>query len=347
MIAIDQLEVVRRGFTLGPLDLTVESGEYFVLLGPSGSGKTTLLEWIAGFVVSDRGTLRLGDQNATHLPPQQRALGVVYQDSALFPNMSVRENLSFALRMRGESEETCKRSVEQTAERLHISHRLDAPIHAISGGEKRRVALGRALVADRKILLLDEPLTGLDPALRREMRLELRAIQRELGLTIFHITHLMGEARMLADRLGVILGGKLLQSGSYEALTSEPAGEQVASALAVENFIAGEVCEGVLICENTGTALPPPANAGGKVRGRVSKLAVSLSSLGNKSVPGLYQGTEPGNDGAPAALVRVGQSGAHPGILLHASIPGEMQINALRYGDTVHLDFSNAEWHLY
>lgn len=347
MIAIDQLEVIRRGFSLGPLDLTVGSGEYFVLLGPSGSGKTTLLEWIAGFVSSDRGTLQLGEQNATHLPPQQRALGVVYQDSALFPNMSVRENLGFALRMRGESEAACKRSVEQTAERLHISHRLDAPIHAISGGEKRRVALGRALVAERKILLLDEPLTGLDPALRREMRLELRAIQRELGLTIFHITHLMGEARMLADRLGVILGGKLLQSGSYEQLTNEPADERVASALAVENFVAGTVREGALICNSTGAALPAPVNAGDQVRGRVSELRLALSSQGSKSIEGLYQGTEPGNDGALAALVRVGQSATHPGILLHASIPGDVRVDPLQYGDSVFLDFANANWHLY
>lgn len=347
MIEIERLEISRKGFALGPLDLEVAAGEYFVLLGPSGSGKTTLLEWIAGFVGSRSGALQLEGRDATTLAPQERALGVVYQDSALFPNMSVRENLGFALKMRRAQPAEIRHAVEQTAERLHITHRLDAPIHAISGGEKRRVALGRALVADRKVLLLDEPLTGLDPALRREMRLELRAIQRELGLTIFHITHLLGEARMLADRLGVILDGKILQTGSYAALATEPVDERVASALAVENFVRGTLNEGILTCALTGYRLPGPESGGGTIRARVSNLGLGTSSRGNKTIRALYQGSEPGNDGRPIALVRAGQGEHHPGLLFHARFDEGLTPAELRYGDEVNLDFADADWHVY
>ncbi len=233
MLRVENLEISVPGFQLGPLTFEVSPGEYFVLLGPSGSGKTMLMEWMAGFHRATRGQLYVGAVESSLLPPQERGLAIVYQDAALFPHMSVRENLAYPLRVRHWRADEIESRVNELAELLQITHRLDAAPARLSGGEARRVGLGRALAAGQKTLLLDEPLTGLEPGLRRELRQEIAQLHRELGLTIFHITHDLDEARSLADRVGLLVNGRLAQVGSLANLCESPASDVVAS------FVAG------------------------------------------------------------------------------------------------------------
>jgi ABC-type sugar transport system ATPase subunit len=232
MLDVQDLEIIVAGFDLGPLTFTVSDGEYFVLLGPSGSGKTMLMEWMAGFHGATRGTLRVGNVESSALPPQERGLAIVYQDAALFPHMSVRDNLSYPLRVRHWEAERIANRVDELAALLQINHRLDARPARLSGGEARRVGLGRALAAGQKTLLLDEPLTGLEPGLRRELRHEIAQLHRELGLTVFHITHDLDEARALADRVGLLVQGRLAQVGTLADLSERPASDVVARFMA-------------------------------------------------------------------------------------------------------------------
>lgn len=228
MLSVEGLEIIVPGFHLGPLTFKVSAGEYFVLLGPSGSGKTMLMEWMAGFHPATRGKLYVGDIESSELSPQERGLAIVYQDAALFPHMSVRENLAYPLRVRHWHADRIASRVDELAALLQIAHRLDARPARLSGGEARRVGLGRALAAGQKTLLLDEPLTGLEPGLRRELRKEISQLHRELGLTVFHITHDLDEARALADRVGLLVNGRLAQVGTLADLFERPASDAVA-----------------------------------------------------------------------------------------------------------------------
>lgn len=327
MIALEQLAATREGFALGPLDLRIETGEYFVLLGPSGSGKTTLLETLAGFVPAGSGNITIEGRAATRLPPHERALGIVYQDSSLFPHLSVRGNLEYPCRVRGVDARETQRRVSEAAARLRIEELLDEPASRISGGETRRVALGRALAAGCRVLLLDEPLGALDPPLRRELRLQLAALQRELSLTILHITHELEEARALAGRIGVIDRGKLLQCGTLEDLGRAPANVQVARSLGLENFVSGPVQCGGLLCE--GAALPAPPGAADHARAFVRGLR-----LGVHGTPGTFIGMEQTLAGRQA-LVRIG------GLTLHTDPPSG---DPPAWGAQVLVDFSGARW---
>lgn len=232
MLRVDELEIRVPGFQLGPLTFEVKAGEYFVLLGPSGSGKTMLMEWMAGFHRADQGRLHVGEVESSDLSPQQRGLAIVYQDAALFPHMSVRDNLSYPLRVRHWKVDRIADRVDALATLLQIGHRLDTLPARLSGGEARRVGLGRALAAGQKTLLLDEPLTGLEPGLRRELRTEIAHLHRELGLTVFHITHDLDEARALASRVGLLVKGRLVQVGTLEDLSERPASDTVARFMA-------------------------------------------------------------------------------------------------------------------
>ena len=210
------------------VSLEIADGEFFSMLGPSGCGKTTTLRVIAGFATLDAGDVILGGVNATHAPPHRRDVNTVFQQYALFPHMSVRENLAYPLRVRHWHADRIASRVDELAALLQIGHRLDARPARLSGGEARRVGLGRALAAGQKTLLLDEPLTGLEPGLRRELRKEISQLHRELGLTVFHITHDLDEAHALADRVGLLVNGRLAQVGTLADLFERPASDAVA-----------------------------------------------------------------------------------------------------------------------
>ncbi|RUZ73320.1 ABC transporter ATP-binding protein [Mesorhizobium sp. M7A.F.Ca.US.006.01.1.1] len=215
------------------LDLHISDGEFVVLLGPTGAGKTTTLRLIAGLERPDSGTIEIGGHNATTLSPAERDTAFVFQQYSLYPHLSVFDNLAFPLRSpaRKMPEDQIRRRVEEVAKMVRIHHKLANRSTKLSGGEMQRVAIGRALVRKPSIYLMDEPLSSLDAKLRADLRLELKRIQTELGATMLYVTHDQIEAMTMADRIGILTDGVLVQIGSPRTIYSEPANLHVAARL--------------------------------------------------------------------------------------------------------------------
>ncbi|MFA6157746.1 ABC transporter ATP-binding protein [Mesorhizobium sp.] len=215
------------------LDLHISDGEFVVLLGPTGAGKTTTLRLIAGLERQDAGTIEIGGHNATTLSPAERDTAFVFQQYSLYPHLSVFDNLAFPLRSpaRRMPEDQIRRRVEEVAKMVRIHHKLSNRSTKLSGGEMQRVAIGRALVRKPSIYLMDEPLSSLDAKLRADLRLELKRIQTELGATMLYVTHDQIEAMTMADRIGILADGVLVQIGSPRTIYSEPANLHVAARL--------------------------------------------------------------------------------------------------------------------
>ena len=201
MIRFENISWSAGTFALSGVSFTVPQGSYAVLMGRSGSGKTSLLELLCGLRFPSSGAIWIGDREITNLTPGERGIGYVPQDGALFPTMTVRENIEFALRIRGESGPGSRAAVESLAERLGIAGVLDRKPQHLSGGERQRVALARALAAKPTVLVLDEPLSALDEELREDLARLLKEIQRDLKLTTLHVTHHRQEAAQLADHV--------------------------------------------------------------------------------------------------------------------------------------------------
>jgi multiple sugar transport system ATP-binding protein len=215
------------------LDLHIADGEFVVLLGPTGAGKTTTLRLIAGLERPDAGTIRIGGHDATTLSPAERDTAFVFQQYSLYPHLSVFDNLAFPLRSpaRKMPEDQIRRRVEEVAKMVRIHHKLANRSTKLSGGEMQRVAIGRALVRKPAIYLMDEPLSSLDAKLRADLRLELKRIQSELGATMLYVTHDQIEAMTMADRIGILADGVLVQIGTPRTIYSEPANLHVAARL--------------------------------------------------------------------------------------------------------------------
>ena len=230
------------------LSLAIADGELVVLLGPTGAGKTTTLRLIAGLERPDRGTVIIHGRVVTDEVPAQRDVAFVFQQYSLYPHLTVYDNLAFPLRSpaRRVGEDAVRRRVQQVAELLHIGHKLGNRATALSGGEMQRVAIGRALVRDPAVYLMDEPLSSLDAKLRAELRLELKRIQRELGTTILYVTHDQIEAMTMADRIGVMNDGVLVQLGTPREIYEKPNSAYVASRLGTPaiNLIPAELLGG-------------------------------------------------------------------------------------------------------
>jgi multiple sugar transport system ATP-binding protein len=215
------------------LSLSVADGEFVVLLGPTGAGKTTTLRLIAGLEQPNRGSVVIRGRNVTKEVPAERDVAFVFQQYSLYPHLTVYDNLAFPLRSpaRRMDEAFIRRRIQQVTELLHIEQKLDNRATALSGGEMQRVAIGRALVREPAVYLMDEPLSSLDAKLRSELRLELKRIQRELGTTILYVTHDQIEAMTMADRIGVMSEGVLIQLGSPREIYERPKSAYVASRL--------------------------------------------------------------------------------------------------------------------
>ncbi|MER7919629.1 MULTISPECIES: ABC transporter ATP-binding protein [unclassified Streptomyces] len=222
-----------------PLDLTVPQGSFFALLGASGCGKTTTLRMIAGLEEPTSGTVRLGDQDVTHLPPYKRPVNTVFQSYALFPHLDIFENVAFGLRRRGVK--SVKKQVEDMLDLVQLGEQARKKPHQLSGGQQQRVAVARALINHPKVLLLDEPLGALDLKLRRQMQLELKRIQTEVGITFIHVTHDQEEAMTMADTVAVMNGGRVEQLGAPTDLYENPRTTFVANFLGTSNLIEAEV----------------------------------------------------------------------------------------------------------
>jgi spermidine/putrescine ABC transporter ATP-binding subunit len=215
----------------------VRQGEFLTLLGPSGSGKTTLLMIVAGFVVPDRGRVMLDGQDLTRVPPYARGLGMVFQHYALFPHMSVFDNVAFALRMRRMPAADVRRAVGDALEMVHLEGLETRLPLQLSGGQQQRVSLARALVYRPRLLLMDEPLGALDKKLREMMQIELKHIQQQVGITVLSVTHDQEEALTLSDRVAVMNQGRLEQIGSADQLYEMPESRFVADFIGETNFI--------------------------------------------------------------------------------------------------------------
>lgn len=225
------------------LDLTIRHGEFMVLLGPSGCGKTTTLNMIAGLEEISDGTLRFDEKDVTWQPPHKREVAMVFQSYALYPNKTVRENISFPLALRRTPRAEIERAVEEVAEQLEIAHLLDRRPSQLSGGQRQRVALGRAIVRKPSVFLMDEPLSNLDAALRLSMRSLIKHLHQRLHATFVYVTHDQAEAMTLADRIAVMRGGLIQQLDTPEGIYGRPANTFVASFLGSPqiNLVEGEI----------------------------------------------------------------------------------------------------------
>ncbi len=264
MVHIENLDVTLGEFRLRDIDLDIAGREYFVVLGPTGAGKTVLIECIAGLIDPDRGRILLDGRDVTGLPPERRRVGYLPQDYALFPHLTVRENLGFGLMIQKRAGEIPVK-IERYAALLGIGHLLDRLPFKLSGGEKQRVALGRALAIDPNLMLLDEPLAALDVATRERIGDELRQIHDRTGITTLHICHNFDETIRLADRVALVHQGRLVQIGTPEQIMRQPRNLFAAEFVRVENVFAG---------------LAAPAAAGTRVRVGTCTLATDLSAEG-------------------------------------------------------------------
>ena len=233
-------------FALNKVSIDVKAGEFLTLLGPSGSGKTTLLMAIAGFNRPDSGRICFGREDVTVLPPHKRGVGMVFQNYALFPHMSVFENVAFPLKLRKIPADEKHQRVTEALQTVQLSDFAERGIDQLSGGQRQRVALARAFVFGPKILLMDEPLSALDKKLREEMQIELKQLHRQLGVTTVYVTHDQREALTMSDRIAIIDHGELAQIGTPREIYNAPANHFVASFIGESSFFS-------LIKNDTGT----------------------------------------------------------------------------------------------
>lgn len=276
------VESVTKTFgTLRALDgvsMDFPDGGFFALLGPSGSGKTTLLRTIAGFILAESGHIRIGGENVERMSVEKRDIGMMFQNYALFPNMTVSDNVGFGLRVRkvGATEE--KRRIDEALELVQLGHLGTRKPHELSGGQRQRVALARAFVTNPRVLLLDEPLSALDKALRVDMQIELKRIQREIGITTIFVTHDQDEALTLADKIGILKDGRMIQAGPPRAVYDAPASVFAAEFLGDANVLHGKR-EGDVLRLKDGSVIALPAHAltAQAFAVRPENLAVSLS----------------------------------------------------------------------
>ncbi|MEQ5138932.1 ABC transporter ATP-binding protein [Providencia alcalifaciens] len=235
------------------IQFTIEQGEFITLLGPSGCGKSTLLRCIAGLEQPDSGELYINRQNITQQPAQQRGVGMVFQSYALFPNMTVAENIAFGLKMRKMPPAERDKAVAEVIDMVELQGKESQYPHQLSGGQRQRVALARALVMKPQILLLDEPLSALDARIRKHLRQQIREIQRELKLTTIFVTHDQDEAMIMSDRIFLMNKGSIIQSDTAENIYTQPATEFVARFMGHYNLVEAEKANGMLGVNLQGT----------------------------------------------------------------------------------------------
>ncbi len=282
---------------LDRVSITVRENEFFTLLGPSGCGKTTLLRLIAGFEQPSEGEIFLAGEAIGHLPPFKRPVNTVFQSYALFPHMSVAENVGFGLMMLGRPKDAVATRVAEMLALVKMSQLAQRQIAQLSGGQQQRVALARALANDPKVLLLDEPLSALDLKLRKEMQLELKRLQRETGITFVFVTHDQEEALTMSDRIAVMNEGRVLQVGTPLDIYENPRDRFVADFIGETNFFEARVetaSDGEIVCQLAGgmrLTLPGRAQAGSRLVLAVRPEKLELSAQSEGAGEGQLQGS--------------------------------------------------------
>ena len=344
-----KLELISVSKRFGPVTaldnvtLVVEDNELFCLFGPPGCGKSTILRLLVGLESPDVGEIRIGGRDVTDLSPADRNLAMVFQNLALFPHMSARQNLAFPLVARGADQRRINAKVAEVAETLHITHLLEKfPAH-LSGGERQRVAIGRALVRDPMAYLMDEPISALDARLREEMRVELNRLQRQLRHTFVHVTHDQEEAMAVADRLCIMRNGRVEQIGTPSELYNAPQNRYVARQLGSPpiNLISGhlDISRGLFEASQMPLFAGVSTGAGGGsawLGVRPEDLTIEREPVAG-SVPATIYEVEP--LGAITIIdVSVGEQ------ILKAQLPGQPKF---LQGESVHLAFDLAKCHLF
>ena len=241
---------------LHEVSFSIAEGEFFTLLGPSGCGKTTLLRLIEGFIAPSGGSLVLDGKDIAPMPPNRRPVNTVFQSYALFPHMTVGQNVAFALEAQGRPKSEIEPAVDKMLTLVQLLHLKNRKSSELSGGQQQRVALARALVAKPRILLLDEPLSALDMKLRKDMQIELKRLQRETGLTFIFVTHDQEEALTMSDRIAVMSGGRVQQIATPRELYDRPANRFVAGFIGESNFLSARASGGVVQVGEGSIALP-------------------------------------------------------------------------------------------
>jgi spermidine/putrescine transport system ATP-binding protein len=276
-IADVRLERVTKRFddvlAVDDLTLEIERGSFSALLGPSGCGKTTTLRMIGGFEEPTAGAIYLGDREVSGMPPYKRDVNTVFQSYALFPHLSIFENVAFGLRRKGTKGADLRGQVEHMLDLVQLGGFGKRKPRQLSGGQQQRVALARALVNSPRVLLLDEPLGALDLKLRKEMQLFIKALQHDLGITFIHVTHDQEEAMTMADRIAVMNKGKIEQLGAPDELYERPETSFVASFLGISNLLRGEVAGRDAVRLGDGTSVRVRA---GSLNGRRGRVAVGI-----------------------------------------------------------------------
>jgi putative spermidine/putrescine transport system ATP-binding protein len=263
---------------LDNLDLTVQPGELIALLGPSGCGKTTTLRLLAGLEDADTGRINVAGRDITRLPASKRDMGMVFQAYSLFPHMTVQQNVAFGLRLRKISSAKRDQRALEMLELVELGTQADRYPHQISGGQQQRVALARALAIEPQVLLLDEPLSALDAKVRAQLRDQIRRIQLEVGITTLFVTHDQEEALAIADRVGVMRGGRLEQLAPPTEVYSRPATPFVAEFVGLSNRLAGTVTGSTVTVRGHDLPLVDPSTPPGPVTAIVRPEAVTLAS---------------------------------------------------------------------
>ncbi len=254
------------------INLSIAAGSYCCLLGPSGCGKTTTLRMIAGHEAVSSGDILLGAQNVTNLPPASRGTAMMFQSYALFPHLTVLDNVAFALKMRGVEKPVRHAKAQKLLELVDMANyslRLPAQL---SGGQQQRVALARALITEPQVLLLDEPLSALDPFLRIKMRAELKRLQRELGITFIHVTHGQDEAMALADLVVLMHDGKIAQSGTPRDVFNAPSSEFVAKFMGGHNIVSRDGKKFAVRSDSMNLQVKKPAARSSSIAGKISEI---------------------------------------------------------------------------
>ncbi|MDE0553085.1 MAG: ABC transporter ATP-binding protein [Candidatus Poribacteria bacterium] len=328
------------------VSLQVEGGEFFSLLGPSGCGKTTTLRIIGGFVFPTTGEVRINGEIMAETPPYRRPVNTVFQNYALFPHKTVAQNIAFGLQMQKAPKSEIADAVERSLDLIQLPGYGDRKPNELSGGERQRVALARALINQPTILLLDEPLSALDLKLRKQMQLELKALQRKVGITFVYVTHDQGEALALSDRIAVMNDGKVLQVGTPSEIYDSPQSRFVADFIGTSNFL-----EGTFISENeiALTTLPPtkivctptsdiPLNTSVTVAVRPER--INLTTTPASDTTNLLHGTIQDESYLGTTLQYTVQTDYPIPLIAHQQNTGTKDTHHFRRGDTVYLQWT-------